>query len=142
MDSRGATSSAATAHAVAFVAVLPLGVGIDRIDGDHLTVMQDRSRATAVAAAIERRLASRPEHRTGLAPITGFERPLVVTTMRWFAAARLAHALTEAGFAVSACPAVSWPPRPLPLARPNAASSAVIPRASFELMFAPRSTRN
>ncbi len=76
---------------------------IDRIDGDHLTVMQDRSRATAVAAAIDRRLASRPQHRTGLRPMPGFERPLVVTTMRWFSAARLAHALIEGGFAVSAC---------------------------------------
>ena len=76
---------------------------IDRIEGDHLTVMQDQARASAVAAAIDRRLESGPEHPTGLRPTPGFERPLVVTTMRWFSAARLAHSLIEAGFAVSAC---------------------------------------
>ena len=76
---------------------------IDRIDGDHLTVMQDDARAAAVATAIDRRLAAGREHRTGLRPTPGFERPLVVTTMRWFSAARLAHSLIEAGFAASAC---------------------------------------
>jgi hypothetical protein len=35
----------------------------------------------------------------------GFERPMILTTMRWFSSARLAHALVEAGFLVSAC----WP---------------------------------
>lgn len=76
---------------------------VDRIDGDHLTLMQDDLRAAAVAVAIERRLASRPANRSGLRPTPGFERPLVVTTMRWFSAARLAHSLVEAGFVVSAC---------------------------------------
>ncbi len=75
----------------------------DRIEGDHLTLMRDASRAAAVAAAIDHRLASRPEHRGGLRPAPGFERPLVLTTMRWFSAARLAHSLIEAGFTVSAC---------------------------------------
>jgi ATP-grasp domain len=40
---------------------------------------------------------------SGLQPTPGFERPMILTTMRWFSSARLAHALTEAGFAVSAC---------------------------------------
>ena len=43
------------------------------------------------------------QHRAGLEAVPGFERPLVVTTMRWFSVARLAHSLVEAGFAVSAC---------------------------------------
>jgi hypothetical protein len=48
----------------------------------------------------------RRTHRRGngrLRPTAGFERPMILTTMRWFSSARLAHALTEAGFAVSAC---------------------------------------
>jgi len=61
---------------------------VERIDGDHLTMMQDDAGAAAVARAIDRRLTSRPSHRTGLWPMQGFERPLIVTTMRWFSAAR------------------------------------------------------
>ena len=44
-----------------------------------------------------------PRPQPGLGPMRGFERPLVLTTMRWFSAARLAHSLLRAGFAVSAC---------------------------------------
>jgi len=33
----------------------------------------------------------------------GFKRPMILTTVRWFSSARLANALSEAGFSVSAC---------------------------------------
>ena len=33
----------------------------------------------------------------------GFERPLILTTMRWFSAARLADSLLRAGYTVSTC---------------------------------------
>ncbi|MGE5826815.1 MAG: ATP-grasp domain-containing protein, partial [Micromonosporaceae bacterium] len=52
---------------------------------------------------IDHRLAVMRDDWTGLRPMTGYERPMILTTVRWFAAARLAHALTEAGFSVSAC---------------------------------------
>jgi hypothetical protein len=52
-----------------------------------------------------------PDHRlslvggtwAGLRPVPGFERVLLLTTVRWFSDARLAHALVQAGFSVSAC---------------------------------------
>jgi hypothetical protein len=59
--------------------------------------------AAAVAGVIDHRLALTRQNWTGLRPTPGFERPMILTTMRWFSAARLAHALTEAGFSVSAC---------------------------------------
>jgi thioesterase domain-containing protein len=76
---------------------------IERIDGDHLTVMHDPASAAAVARVIDHRLALHRTGWAGLQPVPGFERPLIVTTMRWFSAARLGHALAEAGFVVSAC---------------------------------------
>jgi thioesterase domain-containing protein len=78
------------------------GLEVRRVGGDHLTVMQEPA-ATAVASVIDHRLALMRDDWTGLRPMPGFERPMILTTVRWFAAARLAHALTEAGFAVSAC---------------------------------------
>jgi hypothetical protein len=47
--------------------------------------------------------------RAGLRPVPGFARPMIVTTMRWFSAARLAHALAGSGFVVSACRPRSHP---------------------------------
>jgi len=76
---------------------------VQRVDGDHLTVMQEPASAAAVARVIDHRLALKRENWTGLRPMPGFERPMILTTMRWFSAARLAHALAEAGFSVSAC---------------------------------------
>ncbi len=76
---------------------------IERIEGDHLSVMHTPESAAAIAGAIDHHLALRREGWPGLRPRLGFERPMILTTMRWFGAARLAHALSEAGFAVSAC---------------------------------------
>jgi hypothetical protein len=76
---------------------------VERIDADHVTMMRGGGSSTAVAAAIDHRLASRPGHGAGVGPTHGFERPLLVTTMRWFSAARFAHSLVEAGFSVSVC---------------------------------------
>jgi thioesterase domain-containing protein len=76
---------------------------VQRVEGDHLTVMHDPATAAQVARVIDHRLARGRASWTGLKPMPGFQRPLILTTMRWFSAARLAHALTEAGFAVSAC---------------------------------------
>jgi thioesterase domain-containing protein len=74
-----------------------------RIAGDHLTVMHRPASAAVIAQIIDHRLAvARPDW-PGLRPATGFARPMIVTTMRWFSAARLANALSEAGFEVSAC---------------------------------------
>ncbi|MFI6073677.1 thioesterase domain-containing protein [Actinoplanes sp. NPDC051343] len=74
-----------------------------RIAGDHLTAMHSPASAAVIAQMIEHRLAaSRPDW-PGLRPAAGFARPMIVTTMRWFSAARLANALAEAGFEVSAC---------------------------------------
>lgn len=74
-----------------------------RIDGDHLTVMHDPVSAAAVAGVIDHQLARGRGDWAGLRPMPGFARPMILTTMRWFSAARLAHALAEAGFAVCAC---------------------------------------
>jgi hypothetical protein len=72
---------------------------IRRVVGDHLTVVGEPASAAAVADGIRRDLAERG----GLRPEPGCERVLIVSTMRWFSAARLADAMVEAGFAVSAC---------------------------------------
>ena len=82
---------------------------VQRIAGDHVTVMQEPASAAVVANVIDHRLALRRADWTGLRPVPGFARPMIVTTMRWFSAARLAHALTEAGFAVSACRPAAHP---------------------------------
>lgn len=76
---------------------------LQRIAGDHLTVMQRPASAAVIAQMIDHRLAVRRADWAGLRPVPGFARPMIVTTMRWFSAARLAYALAEAGFAVSAC---------------------------------------
>ena len=76
---------------------------IQRVDGDHVTIMHEPAGAAAVANIIDHRLASARTDWTGLRPTSGFERPMILTTMRWFSVARLAHALIEAGFSVSAC---------------------------------------
>lgn len=76
---------------------------VQRVRGDHLTILKEPDSAAAVAQVIDHHLGlSRPGW-TGLRPTPGFERPMIVTTVRWFSAARLAHALSEAGFSVSAC---------------------------------------
>jgi thioesterase domain-containing protein len=75
---------------------------VQRVDADHLTVMSAPGVA-GVAAAIDHGLATLRAGWTGLRPRQGFQRPMIFTTMRWFSAARLAHAMIEAGFAVSAC---------------------------------------
>jgi thioesterase domain-containing protein len=74
-----------------------------RVDGDHLTLMHEPAAAARVARVIDHRLATRRADWGGVRPMPGFERPMILTTMRWFSAARLTHALTEAGFSVSAC---------------------------------------
>ncbi|MEV6847208.1 thioesterase domain-containing protein [Actinoplanes sp. NPDC051411] len=74
-----------------------------RIDGDHLTAMHHPGPAAVIAQMIDHRLAAHRPDWPGLRPAPGFARPMIVTTMRWFSAARLANALAEAGFEVSAC---------------------------------------
>ncbi|MFF5290820.1 thioesterase domain-containing protein [Paractinoplanes globisporus] len=78
-------------------------IDLQRIAGDHLTVMQRPAAAAVIGHLIDHRLAARRADWPGLRPVDGFARPMIVTTMRWFSAARLAHALAEAGFEVSAC---------------------------------------
>ena len=72
---------------------------VRRIAGDHLTIVSDPTAAAIVADGISRALAVG----TGLRPEPGFEHVLIVSTMRWFSAARLADTMIESGFAVSAC---------------------------------------
>jgi thioesterase domain-containing protein len=76
---------------------------VERVDGDHLTMMQADGGSGAVASVIDRHLAPPPGPEDGLGPVRGFERPLIVTTMRWFSAARVADSLLQAGYAVSSC---------------------------------------
>ncbi|MEV0269364.1 thioesterase domain-containing protein [Hamadaea sp. NPDC050747] len=76
---------------------------VQRVDGDHLEVVREPAAAAAVAGVIDHALAAARPGWSGIRPRPGFERPMILSTMRWFAAARLAHALTEAGFEVSAC---------------------------------------
>ena len=59
--------------------------------------------ARAGTGVIDRGRAITAELRTGLRPTPGFERPMILTTMRWFSVARLAHSLVAAGFSVSVC---------------------------------------
>jgi thioesterase domain-containing protein len=82
---------------------LAANLDVVRIDGDHVTVMQVPESAGAVANVLDHRLALRRKDWIGVRPTPGFTRPLLLTTMRWFSAARLAHALIEAGFPVAAC---------------------------------------
>lgn len=74
-------------------------MSVRRIAGDHLTVVSDPEAAAAVADGIDRDLNEGP----GVRPLPGFERVLIVSTMRWFSAARLADSMVEAGFTVSVC---------------------------------------
>jgi thioesterase domain-containing protein len=76
---------------------------VQRVNGDHPSILKEPSSATAVASVIDRGLRLKRADWNGLKPAPGFERPMILTTVRWFSAARLAHALSEAGFAVSAC---------------------------------------
>jgi hypothetical protein len=76
---------------------------VERVEGDHLTMMQTDGGPSAVARAIDRHLAPTVVANTGIGPVRGFERPLILTTMRWGSAARLADALLQAGYAVSSC---------------------------------------
>lgn len=82
---------------------------IERIDGDHLSVLQDPRSAASVARVIDHRLALHTDEWGGLRPEPGFERPMILTTMDWFSAARLGHALAESGFSISACHPRSHP---------------------------------
>ena len=72
---------------------------VRRIVGDHLTIVGSAEAAALVADGIGRHLSNGP----GVRPAAGFERVLIVSTMRWFSAARLADAMIEAGFTVSVC---------------------------------------
>jgi thioesterase domain-containing protein len=74
-------------------------MSVRRIVGDHLTIVSEPAAAAAVADGIGRDLNQGP----GIRPVAGFERVLIVSTMRWFSAARLADAMVEAGFTVSVC---------------------------------------
>ena len=74
-------------------------MSVRRIAGDHLTIVGETEAAAAVADGIGRDLNAGP----GVRPTPGFERVLIVSTMRWFSAARLADAMIEAGFTVSVC---------------------------------------
>jgi len=76
---------------------------VQRVEGDHLTIVKASESAAAVARVIDHGLRIRRSDWASLRPIPGFERPMILTTVRWFSAARLANALSEAGFAVSAC---------------------------------------
>ncbi|NUT20958.1 MAG: hypothetical protein HOV77_17395 [Hamadaea sp.] len=78
-------------------------VVVQRVDGDHLAIVREPAAVAAVAAAIDHGLAMAQPEWPGVRPRPGFERPMILTTMRWYASARLAHALIEAGFEVSAC---------------------------------------
>jgi hypothetical protein len=82
---------------------------VQRVGGDHLTVMHEPASAAVVANVIDHRLALPRPGWPGLRPAPGFARPMIVTTMRWFSAARLAHALVEAGFSVSTCRPAAHP---------------------------------
>jgi hypothetical protein len=74
---------------------------VQRVDADLAAIA--RESASQIAEIIDHRLASLEKTWTGLRSIPGFERPMILTTVRWFSDARLAHALTDAGFSVSAC---------------------------------------
>jgi thioesterase domain-containing protein len=74
---------------------------VERVDGDHLTMMQEDGGSRAVASVIDRHLA--PIHAPALGPRLGFERPLILTTVRWASAARLADSLLRSGYIVSTC---------------------------------------
>ena len=76
---------------------------VHRVAGDHATVIHEHASAIAVSGVIDHQLVLARERSARLTPMLGFERPLIVTTMRWFGAARLAHSLIQAGFSVSAC---------------------------------------
>ena len=65
-------------------------------------MMQGDGGPGAVASVIDRHLAP-TSAQGGLGPVLGFERPLILTTMRWFSAARLADSLLQAGYTVSSC---------------------------------------
>lgn len=86
-------------------------IEVQRVDADHLAMVQEPASAAAVARIIDHRLATRRAGWPGLRPAPDFARPMIVTTMRWFSAARLAHTLAEAGFAVSACRPAGHPLR-------------------------------
>lgn len=78
-------------------------VEVRRIAGDHLSIVRAAASVTAVAELIDRRLAAGEPSWPGLTPVPGFARPMLLTTMRWFSTARLAHSLAESGFAVTVC---------------------------------------
>jgi thioesterase domain-containing protein len=74
-------------------------MSVRRVVGDHLTIVGSAEAAALVAEDIGRQLTKG----RGVRPAPGFERVLIVSTMRWFSAARLADAMIEAGFTVSVC---------------------------------------
>ena len=76
---------------------------VQRVEGDHLNILKRQGSAAAVARVIDHSLRLKRADWTGLGPMPGFERPMILSTVRWFSAARLGHALSEAGFSVSAC---------------------------------------
>jgi thioesterase domain-containing protein len=78
-------------------------VDVQRVDGDHHMLVRDAGPAGAIAAIVDRTLGTLATRSGGLAPSPGFRRPLIVSTMRWFSAARLANCLADAGFIVSVC---------------------------------------
>lgn len=76
---------------------------MQRTNGDRVSLLKEPNSAAAVASTIDRGLRVKRADWSGLKPAPGFERPMILSTQRWFSGARLAHALSEAGFAVSAC---------------------------------------
>ena len=72
-------------------------IDVQRVNADHVTIMHEPA-AASVASAIDYSLALADENWTGLRPMPGLERPMILTTMRWFSAARLAHALSRRAF--------------------------------------------
>jgi thioesterase domain-containing protein len=76
---------------------------VQRVAGDHVSIMTEPNAVAAVARVIDHGLEMDRANWSGMRPAPGFERPMFVTTVRWFSAARLAHALSEAGFTVSTC---------------------------------------
>jgi thioesterase domain-containing protein len=76
---------------------------VERVEGDHLTMMHTDTGPGAVARLIDRHLAPASVADAAIGPVPGFERPLILTTMRWASAARLAASLHQAGYTVSSC---------------------------------------
>ena len=96
-------------------------------------MMQEDGGPGAVASVIDRHLAPTPASEAGLGPVRGFERPLILTTMRWFSAARLADSLLQAGYTVSSCR-----PRGHPMDAVDGMTARPPPESAVEAAFTAR----